>query len=185
MNVYKDIECTQEDIAYIGTDVRAQSYAYLRCDKQWYEDNKCNSKNVAFIPIFSFSSETVSTSVFKPHINKVHYNVEIVPRFIFNQCIPSAKWLNTKDYIELSEYTYDNEFMVNGYYMNPCCEQSLSRIIHYLHFDNQILNILKDNKCGWLFTNSVLPCKSEYVDLDEAYERSKALDILNQLNDDS
>ena len=102
MNVYKDIECTQEDIAYIGTDVRAQSYAYLRCDKQWYEDNKCNSKNVAFIPIFSFSSETVSTSVFKPHINKVHYNVEIVPRFIFNQCIPSAKWLNTKDYIELS-----------------------------------------------------------------------------------
>lgn len=182
MKVYKDIQCTQGNILYIGTDANTQAYIYLRCE-DWYKGNKCNIDNIAFIPIFTFMDEHVSTTFFKPVIGNIVYDVHVVPRFIFNNCIRTSKWLNTKDYIELNHYSYDNAFMINGYYMNPLYKISEQPEIKLLNYDDRILSILEDNKCAWMFlSRRIVPVKSEYVDLAEAYKINDAIDLLNELD---
>jgi hypothetical protein len=118
MKIYEDIslfDCNQT-IAYLGNDVKSQEYVYLNVN-YWEHINELNSNNIAFVQTFSFEEEVVCTSFFKPVINKKFYNINVVPRFIFNQCNANEKLMNTKEYIELENYSYDNEFMVNKKYI--------------------------------------------------------------------
>ena len=185
MKIYEDISEIPgiPIIAYLGNDVKSQEYVYLDVD-YGRSINELNSNNIAFVPTFSFKEEVVRTSFFKPVIHEKFYDINVVPRFIFNQCNVNEKLMNTKDYIELENYSYDNEFMVNKKYINPTYKLD-SKAIN-LNFDNQILDILMDNNCAWLFRNdSILLCFPEdndaRIDLSAVIKRSNALDILYKL----